>query len=151
MHLSVALIQVWETLPLSSCRLVCVVPTAVAPPPRLYAANPPILYTIKQKLLHSQLQESFAPHTCEMHHLVARHLFCSPDRQLMQMDSGWLGSLPACCIYILCIQGKKTSIMATEFRHLEKLRRKQIGMCTLTVKLFLMRSYMHGCCCTLSQ
>ncbi|XP_019718329.1 E1A-binding protein p400 isoform X5 [Hippocampus comes] len=73
--------------------LVCVVPTAVAPPPRLYAANPPILYTIKQKLLHSQLQESFAPHTCEMHHLVARHHFCSPDRQLMQMDSGKLEAL----------------------------------------------------------
>uniref|UniRef100_A0A3Q2Y184 E1A binding protein p400 n=1 Tax=Hippocampus comes TaxID=109280 RepID=A0A3Q2Y184_HIPCM len=82
-----------QILLLSSCRLVCVVPTAVAPPPRLYAANPPILYTIKQKLLHSQLQESFAPHTCEMHHLVARHHFCSPDRQLMQMDSGKLEAL----------------------------------------------------------
>ncbi|XP_049618487.1 E1A-binding protein p400 isoform X1 [Syngnathus scovelli] len=73
--------------------LLCVVPTAVAPPPQLYAANPPTPYTIKQRLFHSHLQESFASHACDIHHLVARHHFCSPDHQLMQMDSGKLEAL----------------------------------------------------------
>ncbi|XP_061624785.1 E1A-binding protein p400 isoform X4 [Phyllopteryx taeniolatus] len=74
-------------------RLVCVMPTAVAPPPQLYAANPSIPYIIKQKLLHCQLQEFFAPHTADMHHLVARHRFYFPDLQLLQMDSGKLEAL----------------------------------------------------------
>ncbi|XP_077377705.1 E1A-binding protein p400 isoform X3 [Festucalex cinctus] len=74
-------------------RLICVVPPAVAPPPQLYAANPPVPYTIKQKLLHSQLKEAFAPHTCDMHHLVTRHHLYLPDLQLMQMDSGKLEAL----------------------------------------------------------
>ncbi|XP_057688060.1 E1A-binding protein p400 isoform X3 [Corythoichthys intestinalis] len=74
-------------------RLGCVMPPAVAPHPQLYATNPPITYTIKQKLLHRQMQESFAPHSAEMHCLVARHGFKSPDFQLMQMDSGKLEAM----------------------------------------------------------
>ncbi|XP_077571213.1 E1A-binding protein p400 [Stigmatopora nigra] len=74
-------------------RLKCVVPPAVAPHPHLYAANPPIPYTIKQKVLHRQLQESFSPHAAEMHHLVDRLGFKSPDFQLMQMDSGKLEAM----------------------------------------------------------
>nr|XP_057927564.1 E1A-binding protein p400 isoform X3 [Doryrhamphus excisus] len=74
-------------------RLVCAVPPAVAPPPNLYAANPPVPYTIEQKLLHRQLQESFAPHTAEMHHLVTGNDCYSLDLQLMQIDSGKLEAL----------------------------------------------------------
>ncbi|XP_054630256.1 E1A-binding protein p400 isoform X3 [Dunckerocampus dactyliophorus] len=74
-------------------RLVCVVPPAVAPPPNLYAANPPVPYTIEQKLHHRQLQESFAPHTAQMHHLVTGNDCYSLDLQLMQIDSGKLEAL----------------------------------------------------------
>ncbi|XP_061672589.1 E1A-binding protein p400 isoform X4 [Syngnathoides biaculeatus] len=74
-------------------RLVCVMPTAVAPPPQLYAANPPIPYAIKQKLFRRELQESFAPYSADIHHLVACHRFYFPDLQLLQMDSGKLEAL----------------------------------------------------------
>ncbi|KAM7416308.1 hypothetical protein PAMA_018395 [Pampus argenteus] len=74
-------------------RLVCVVPAAVAPPPYLYAANPPVPYSLEQKTLHRRLQAASAPHNADIHHLVTKRLFHFPDMQLMQMDSGKLEAL----------------------------------------------------------
>ncbi|KAK2837584.1 hypothetical protein Q5P01_014796 [Channa striata] len=74
-------------------RLLCLVPPAVAPPPHLYAANPPVPYRLEQKSLHRQLQDATSPHSTAIHHLAYRHLFHFPDLQLMQMDSGKLEAL----------------------------------------------------------
>ncbi|XP_018524586.1 E1A-binding protein p400 isoform X1 [Lates calcarifer] len=74
-------------------RLVCVVPRAVAPPPHLYAANPPVPYSLEQKSLRCRLQEACAPHSADIHRLASRRLFHFPDLQLMQMDSGKLEAL----------------------------------------------------------
>ncbi|XP_035514211.1 E1A-binding protein p400 [Morone saxatilis] len=74
-------------------RLVCVVPPAVAPPPHLYAANPPVPYSLERKSLHRRLQEASGPHSADIHHLASRRLFRFPDLQLMQMDSGKLEAL----------------------------------------------------------
>lgn len=69
-------------------RLVCAVPPAVAPPSHLYAANPPVAYSLEQKSFHHRLQELVVPYTVDVPHLVPRHFFHFPDLQQMQMDSG---------------------------------------------------------------
>ncbi|KAF3851028.1 hypothetical protein F7725_012800 [Dissostichus mawsoni] len=74
-------------------RLVCVVPPAVAPPPHLYAANPPVPYSLQQKSLLRRLQEAAAPHSADIHHHASRPLLCCDDLLLMQMDSGKLEAL----------------------------------------------------------
>ncbi|XP_029294792.1 E1A-binding protein p400 isoform X3 [Cottoperca gobio] len=74
-------------------RLVCVVPPTVAPPPHLYAANPPVPYNLEQKSLHRRLQEASAPHSADIHHLASRPLLRFSDLPLMQMDSGKLEAL----------------------------------------------------------
>uniref|UniRef100_A0A8C9XB91 E1A binding protein p400 n=1 Tax=Sander lucioperca TaxID=283035 RepID=A0A8C9XB91_SANLU len=74
-------------------KLVCVMPPAVAPPPHLYAANPPVPYSLEQKSLHRRLQKASAPHSADIHHLAPRHLLRFSDLQLMQMDSGKLEAL----------------------------------------------------------
>ncbi|XP_029685275.1 E1A-binding protein p400 isoform X3 [Takifugu rubripes] len=74
-------------------RLVCVVPPAVAPPSQLYAANPPVPYSLERKSFHHRLQEFFVPNIVEVAHLASRHFFHFPDLQQMQMDSGKLEAL----------------------------------------------------------
>lgn len=74
-------------------RLSCVVPAAVAPLPNLYAANPPVAYTLEQKSSSRRLQEALSPHSAEIHNLASRHLLPFPDLQLMQTDSGKLEAL----------------------------------------------------------
>ncbi|XP_058492694.1 E1A-binding protein p400 isoform X6 [Solea solea] len=74
-------------------RLVCVVPPAVAQPPHLYAANPPVSYSLGQKSLQRRLRAASAPHSADIHHLTPQRLFHFPDLQLMQMDSGKLEAL----------------------------------------------------------
>ncbi|KAJ7994142.1 hypothetical protein DPEC_G00262840 [Dallia pectoralis] len=74
-------------------RLSCVVLAAVAPPPQLYAANPPARYSLKQKLIRRSLHEATAPHSTDIHGLAAGSLVQFPDMQLMQMDSGKLEAL----------------------------------------------------------
>ncbi|XP_068460652.1 E1A-binding protein p400 isoform X1 [Clinocottus analis] len=74
-------------------RLICVVPPAEATPTRLYAANPPVPYSLEQKSLHRRLREASAPHSAEIHHLTSRPLLRFSDLQLMQMDSGKLEAL----------------------------------------------------------
>uniref|UniRef100_A0A8C9X925 E1A binding protein p400 n=1 Tax=Sander lucioperca TaxID=283035 RepID=A0A8C9X925_SANLU len=81
------------TSTLQSTLLVCVMPPAVAPPPHLYAANPPVPYSLEQKSLHRRLQKASAPHSADIHHLAPRHLLRFSDLQLMQMDSGKLEAL----------------------------------------------------------
>ncbi|XP_041854219.1 E1A-binding protein p400 isoform X2 [Melanotaenia boesemani] len=73
-------------------RVMCVVPPAVAPPPRLFAAIPTVPCSLEQSF-HKQLQGASAPYMEGIHHLAARHLFSHPDLQLMQMDSGKLEAL----------------------------------------------------------
>ncbi|CAJ1068076.1 E1A-binding protein p400 isoform X4 [Xyrichtys novacula] len=74
-------------------RLVCVVPPAVAPPPQLYAANPPVPYSLNQKSFQRRLKETSAPFTADIHRFTSRSLLHFPDLQLMQMDSGKLEAL----------------------------------------------------------
>uniref|UniRef100_A0A668A6E1 E1A binding protein p400 n=1 Tax=Myripristis murdjan TaxID=586833 RepID=A0A668A6E1_9TELE len=76
-----------------SFRLSCVVPAAVALPPHLYAANPPVPYSLGKKSFGRRVQEAAAPHTTEIHRLASRRLLHFPDLQLMQMDSGKLEAL----------------------------------------------------------
>uniref|UniRef100_A0A8C3A0S0 E1A binding protein p400 n=1 Tax=Cyclopterus lumpus TaxID=8103 RepID=A0A8C3A0S0_CYCLU len=81
------------TSTLQSTLLVCVVPPAEATPAHLYAANPPVPYSLEQKSLHRRLQEACTPHSAEIHHLASRPLLRFSDLQLMQMDSGKLEAL----------------------------------------------------------
>uniref|UniRef100_A0A8C7PGF4 E1A binding protein p400 n=1 Tax=Oncorhynchus mykiss TaxID=8022 RepID=A0A8C7PGF4_ONCMY len=74
-------------------RLSCVVPVAVAPPPHLYAANPPAPYSLEQKSISRRLQEAAAPYSTEIHRLASGRQLQFPDLQLMQMDSGKLEAL----------------------------------------------------------
>ena len=71
-----------------SLRLSCVVPAAVAPPPHLYAANPPVPYSLDKKSSSRRLTEAAAPHSKALQRLASRHILPCPDLQLMQMDSG---------------------------------------------------------------
>uniref|UniRef100_A0A667ZV60 E1A binding protein p400 n=1 Tax=Myripristis murdjan TaxID=586833 RepID=A0A667ZV60_9TELE len=77
----------------STLQLSCVVPAAVALPPHLYAANPPVPYSLGKKSFGRRVQEAAAPHTTEIHRLASRRLLHFPDLQLMQMDSGKLEAL----------------------------------------------------------
>ncbi|XP_028980355.2 E1A-binding protein p400 isoform X4 [Esox lucius] len=74
-------------------RLSCVIPAAVAPPPQLYATNPPACYSLMQKSIRRRLQETAAPHSAEIRRLATGPLVQFPDLQLMQMDSGKLEAL----------------------------------------------------------
>uniref|UniRef100_A0A8C7PIZ3 E1A binding protein p400 n=1 Tax=Oncorhynchus mykiss TaxID=8022 RepID=A0A8C7PIZ3_ONCMY len=81
------------TTHLQSALLSCVVPVAVAPPPHLYAANPPAPYSLEQKSISRRLQEAAAPYSTEIHRLASGRQLQFPDLQLMQMDSGKLEAL----------------------------------------------------------
>lgn len=74
-------------------RLSCVVPSAVAPPTHMYAANPPAPYSVEQKSFVRRLQEASGPRSTELHQLTCCQLLQFPDLQLMQMDSGKLEAL----------------------------------------------------------
>ncbi|CAL8247504.1 unnamed protein product [Merluccius merluccius] len=74
-------------------RLSCVVPAAVAPPPHLYAANPPVPYTLVKKSSSRRLTEAATPYNEAIQRLASRHILPCPDLQLMQMDSGKLEAL----------------------------------------------------------
>lgn len=67
----------------TSFRLVCVVPPAVAQPPQIYAVNPAVPYRLEQKSFHHRLLEAASSHRFA----PTQHLQF-PDLQLMQMDSG---------------------------------------------------------------
>uniref|UniRef100_A0A8C5APR8 E1A binding protein p400 n=1 Tax=Gadus morhua TaxID=8049 RepID=A0A8C5APR8_GADMO len=76
-----------------SLRLSCVVPAAVAPPPHLYAANPPVPYSLAKKCSSRRLTEAATPHGKALQRLASRRILPCPDLQLMQMDSGKLEAM----------------------------------------------------------
>ncbi|XP_073723797.1 E1A-binding protein p400 isoform X6 [Misgurnus anguillicaudatus] len=71
----------------------CLLPAAVAPPPQLYAANPPPSYSLAQKSLRRQLQEASAPHNAEIRSLTCPTVVSFPDMHMLEMDSGKLEAL----------------------------------------------------------
>lgn len=71
----------------------CLLPAAVAPPPQLYAANPPPSYSLAQKSFRRQLQEASAPHNAEIRSLTCPTVVSFPDVHMLEMDSGKLEAL----------------------------------------------------------
>ncbi|KAK7146251.1 hypothetical protein R3I93_013865 [Phoxinus phoxinus] len=74
-------------------RFSCILPAAVAPPPQLYASNPPPFYSIAQKSFRRLLQEVSAPHNAEIRNLACPPVTSFPDIHLLEMDSGKLEAL----------------------------------------------------------
>ncbi|XP_073675637.1 E1A-binding protein p400 isoform X2 [Garra rufa] len=74
-------------------RFSCVLPAAVAPPPQLYACNPPPSYSLAQKSFRRQLQEVSAPQNAEIRNLVCPPVVSFPDVHMLEMDSGKLEAL----------------------------------------------------------
>jgi len=60
----------------------------VAPPPQLYASNPPPFYSIAQKSFRRKLQEVSAPHNAEIRKLACPPVTSFPDKHMLEMDSG---------------------------------------------------------------
>ncbi|TRY58668.1 hypothetical protein DNTS_028447, partial [Danionella cerebrum] len=71
----------------------CMLPAAVAPPPQLYAANPPPSYSLAQKSFRRQLQEVFLPHNAEIRKFACPSIASFPDLHTLEMDSGKLEAL----------------------------------------------------------
>uniref|UniRef100_A0A096M6G7 E1A binding protein p400 n=2 Tax=Poecilia formosa TaxID=48698 RepID=A0A096M6G7_POEFO len=99
-------------------RLTCVVPTAVAPPPHLYAADPSVPYRLKQKSFQQRLLEASEPHSADIHSLASRHFLGHPDLQLMQMDSGKLEAL-AILLQKLRSESRRVLIFTQMFKMLD--------------------------------
>ncbi|XP_067269517.1 E1A-binding protein p400 isoform X2 [Pseudorasbora parva] len=74
-------------------RFSCIIPAAVAPPPQLYASNPPPFYSIAQKSFRRRLQEVSAPHNAEIRNLACPPVTSFPDMHMLEMDSGKLEAL----------------------------------------------------------
>lgn len=72
-------------------RFSCILPAAVAPPPQLYAANPPPSYSLAQKSFRRQLQEASAPHNAEIRSLACPAVVSFSDVHMLEMDSGVSG------------------------------------------------------------
>ncbi|XP_016121712.1 E1A-binding protein p400-like, partial [Sinocyclocheilus grahami] len=68
-------------------RFSCILPAAVAPPPQLYASNPPPSYSLAQKSFRRQLQEVSAPHNAEIRNLACPPVVRFPDVHMLEMDS----------------------------------------------------------------
>lgn len=60
----------------------------MAPPPQLYASNPPPSYSLAQKSFRRQLQEVSAPHNAEIRNLACPPVVRFPDVHMLEMDSG---------------------------------------------------------------
>ncbi|KTG33622.1 hypothetical protein cypCar_00000979 [Cyprinus carpio] len=74
-------------------RFSCILPAAVAPPPQLYASNPPPSYSLAQKSFRRQLQEVSAQHNTEIRNLACPPVVRFPDVHMLEMDSGKLEAL----------------------------------------------------------
>ncbi|XP_058245104.1 E1A-binding protein p400 isoform X2 [Hemibagrus wyckioides] len=90
-------------------RLSCILPTAVAPPPQLYAANPPLPYSLEQKSFVRQLREVSAPSNPEIRALACPTMFELPDNHLLEMDSGKLEAL-SILLHKLKAEGRRVLI-----------------------------------------
>uniref|UniRef100_A0A9J8BWM4 E1A binding protein p400 n=1 Tax=Cyprinus carpio carpio TaxID=630221 RepID=A0A9J8BWM4_CYPCA len=76
-----------------SSRFSCILPAAVAPPPQLYASNPPPSYSLAQKSFRRRLQEVSAPQNAEIRNLACPPVVRFPDVHMLEMDSGKLEAL----------------------------------------------------------
>ncbi|XP_063051438.1 E1A-binding protein p400 isoform X2 [Engraulis encrasicolus] len=74
-------------------RFTCVVPPAVAPPPQMYASNPPAPYSLEHKAHALRLQVAGAAHSSDLRRATAPPLLCLPDRRALELDSGKLEAL----------------------------------------------------------
>ncbi|XP_052459943.1 E1A-binding protein p400 isoform X5 [Carassius gibelio] len=74
-------------------RFSCILPAAVAPPPQLYASNPPPSYSLAQKSFRRRLQEVSAPQNAEIRNLACPPVVRFPDVHMLEMDSGKLEAL----------------------------------------------------------
>uniref|UniRef100_A0A673GND8 E1A-binding protein p400-like n=1 Tax=Sinocyclocheilus rhinocerous TaxID=307959 RepID=A0A673GND8_9TELE len=74
-------------------RFSCILPAAVAPPPQLYASNPPPSYSLAQKSFRRRLQEESAPQNAEIRNLACPLVVRFPDVHMLEMDSGKLEAL----------------------------------------------------------
>ncbi|XP_077079277.1 E1A-binding protein p400 isoform X10 [Siphateles boraxobius] len=74
-------------------RFSCILPAAVAPPPQLYASNPPPFYSIAQKSFRRLLQKVSAPHNAEIRSIACPSVTSFPDIHMLEMDSGKLEAL----------------------------------------------------------
>uniref|UniRef100_A0A672TEG3 E1A binding protein p400 n=1 Tax=Sinocyclocheilus grahami TaxID=75366 RepID=A0A672TEG3_SINGR len=76
-----------------TCVFSCILPAAVAPPPQLYASNPPPSYSLAQKSFRRRLQEVSAPQNAEIRNLACPPVVRFPDVHMLEMDSGKLEAL----------------------------------------------------------
>lgn len=60
----------------------------MAPPPELYASNPPPSYSLERKSFTRRLKEAAAPYGTEIRALATPGVFELPDKHLLEMDSG---------------------------------------------------------------
>ncbi|XP_060787242.1 E1A-binding protein p400 isoform X3 [Neoarius graeffei] len=90
-------------------RLSCILPATVAPPPQLYAANPPPPYSLKQKMFLRQLREVSTPYNSEIRTLACPAVFELPDKHLLEMDSGKLEAL-SILLHKLKAEGRRVLI-----------------------------------------
>ncbi|XP_053092059.1 E1A-binding protein p400 isoform X2 [Pangasianodon hypophthalmus] len=90
-------------------RLSCILPASVAPPPQLYAVNPPPPYSLKQKSFMRQLREVSAPYNSEIRSLAFPATFELPDKNLLEMDSGKLEAL-SILLHKLKAEGRRVLI-----------------------------------------
>uniref|UniRef100_A0A671KXG4 E1A-binding protein p400-like n=1 Tax=Sinocyclocheilus anshuiensis TaxID=1608454 RepID=A0A671KXG4_9TELE len=74
-------------------RFSCILPAAVAPPPQLYASNPPPSYSLAQKSFRRRLQEVSAPQNAEIRNLACPPVVRFPDVHMLEMDAGKLEAL----------------------------------------------------------
>ncbi|XP_062399404.1 E1A-binding protein p400 isoform X2 [Sardina pilchardus] len=101
-------------------RFSCVVPAAVAPPPQMYAANPPAPYSLEQKSLTRRLQEAAAAHSSDIRRAAAVPLVCLPDRRALEVDSGKLEAL-AILLLKLRAENRRVLIFTQMLRMLDLL------------------------------
>ncbi|XP_053536051.1 E1A-binding protein p400 isoform X2 [Ictalurus punctatus] len=90
-------------------RLSCILPASVAPPPQLYAANPPPPYSLKQKSFVRHLREVSAPYDPEIRALARPATFELPDKRLLETDSGKLEAL-SILLHKLKAEGRRVLI-----------------------------------------
>ncbi|XP_057213376.1 E1A-binding protein p400 isoform X3 [Triplophysa rosa] len=87
----------------------CILPAAVAPPPQLYAANPPPSYSLVQKSFRRQLQEVSTPHNAEIRSLACPTMVSFSDVHMLEMDSGKLEAL-SILLHKLSVENRRVLI-----------------------------------------
>uniref|UniRef100_A0A8C1NXT1 E1A binding protein p400 n=1 Tax=Cyprinus carpio TaxID=7962 RepID=A0A8C1NXT1_CYPCA len=76
-----------------TCVFSCILPAAVAPPPQLYASNPPPSYSLAQKSFRRRLQEVSAPQNAEIRNLACPPVVRNIDIMFLYLFAGKLEAL----------------------------------------------------------